>query len=74
MMRKWTRPKRPRPTNPSNLISTFLSPLASQQFQMCLRCRGRVGHAPEIVTSRVAYDGEMIHIPEGRGGKIGQGN
>ena len=64
--------KTPRPTNTYNLLSTLLSTLASWWNQIIPRCRGRVGHAPERVTSSMAREGEVGHIPEGGTGKFEQ--
>ena len=64
--------KMPRPTKPSSLISTFLSPLALRQCQLSPRRQGRVGCAPERVTPSVTHGGEVRHAPEGGGGTFGQ--
>ena len=60
------------PTNISNRLSTFLSPLASCQCQLCTRCRGRVGHPVERVAAIVSCEGEVGHLPEGCGGNFEQ--
>ena len=46
--------KTPMPTNPSNLSSTFLSPLASRQCQLIPRRQGKGSHPPERVAASVA--------------------
>ena len=57
----------PRPTNPSTLLSTLLSPLASCHIQLRPHCKGRLGHAPERVTERVVCKVEVGQVPEGCG-------
>ena len=64
--------KTPRPTKPSNLISVFLSPLASWQCQLRAYRQGRLGRNPEISASRVDRGGELRHVSEGGGGNFGQ--
>ena len=64
--------KTPRPTNPYNVLSTLLSPLASRQYQMRPLQQGRVGHPPKIVASSVAHKEEARNSPEGDGRNFGQ--
>ena len=62
----------PRPTNPHNVLSTLLSPLASRQCQIRPLQQGRVGQPPEIVTASVSHKREARNSPEGDGGNFGQ--
>ena len=54
----------PRSNNTSNLISTLLSHLKSQKFQMFPYQRGRVGHASERVTTSEVCKGELGNVPK----------
>ena len=56
-----------KPTKPSSLISTLLSPLASQYTQMRPLRRGRVDNNPEKVASSVTRKVELGNISEGGG-------
>ena len=64
--------KTPRPTKPSNLISTFLSPFALWKFQLRPYRQGRVGNDPERVAASVDREVEVRHVPEGGGGNFGK--
>ena len=59
--------KTPSPTKPSNLLSTWLSPLVLWQTQLRQLRRGRVDNNPEKVASSVTRKVEVGHIPEGGG-------
>ena len=60
--------KIPSPTNPFNLLSILISPLESQQCQLCPRRRGIVGYPSDIFTANVDCEGEVRHIPD-KGGR-----
>ena len=62
----------PSTTNPYNLISTLLFPLASRQCQLHPRRRVIVVHAPEILEASVDCEGEVRHVSEGVDGNFGQ--
>ena len=51
-------------TNPSNLLSTLLLPLASRQIQLHSRRQRRVGNVTERVTASVYCEGEVGNTSE----------
>ena len=66
------RDKMPIPTTNSDILSTLIAYLASRKCQLCPCLWGRVGHASEIVTAKVFYEGEVRHIPKGCDRTFGQ--
>ena len=62
--------KTPRPTNPSNFLSTLLFNLELWKYQLYPRCPGRVGHTTDRYTASVDREGERGHIPERGYGNI----